>query len=191
MDVVNRGGATPGRPKSDAWKESARAAWTPERKAAARQRMLGNKFGPGRKAGVFNHTEESKKKLSHAHKGKITREDGISSEDPRAIRERKMRYRYHVEPEWYEAQLAAQGGHCALCPAIAGYGGRLLSVDHDHKCCGKLGQGSGYKEKLCGKCLRGLLCDNCNNIVGKLEQLDLGWAERALAYLEKYRKPIL
>ena len=70
-----------------------------------------------------------------------------------------LKHRYGVTPEWYDAKLAEQGGHCALCPARPN--GKRLAVDHDHKCC------SGRKS--CGKCLRGLLCQKCNAILGHLE----------------------
>lgn len=45
---------------------------------------------------------------------------------------------------WYERQLAAQGGHCAVCPGKPKT--RRLHIDHDH---------------ATGK-VRGLLCYSCN-----------------------------
>jgi hypothetical protein len=56
-----------------------------------------------------------------------------------------------------------QRGCCALCGEN---GGKRLSVDHDHSCCGR--------GKACKLCIRGLLCDICNrSIVGHVENRPL------------------
>jgi len=90
--------------------------------------------------------------------------------------------------EDYEALLALQGGHCALCPAKNGDDKRRMAVDHSHACCDK--------ELACGKCNRGILCADCNRKVGFLEAvLKEGtivpkagtWLDRALQYLDSYR----
>lgn len=57
----------------------------------------------------------------------------------------------------YDALLQKQGGGCAICGTATQK--RLLAVDHDHSCC--------PGERTCGKCIRGLLCDNCNHGLGK------------------------
>lgn len=68
-------------------------------------------------------------------------------------------YRYKITPADYDAILTRQGGGCAVCGA-ASERGRRLSVDHNHGCCpGK---------RSCGKCVRGLLCGDCNRAEGLL-----------------------
>jgi hypothetical protein len=67
-----------------------------------------------------------------------------------------IEYYYGITRREFEWLLECQGGGCALC------GGSetnprtpWLSVDHDHSCCGE--------SRACSKCIRGLLCDRCNN----------------------------
>ena len=115
---------------------------------------------------------------------------------PEYGRKKQMERRYGLTVEQYEEKLAAQGGHCALCPAVQGTHKRRLTVDHDHCCCDQ--------EKACGKCNRGILCADCNRKVGFLEAVlrealvipkagtlkTLGnpetWTSLALQYLTQY-----
>lgn len=103
--------------------------------------------------------------------------------------ERRLMQRFKRTPEWYEETLASQGGHCAMCSAEPKE--KRLNVDHDHNCCeGRI---------TCGKCVRGLLCDICNQRLGFLEQTlsdamvfpylvrAASWTARALQYLNKYQ----
>jgi hypothetical protein len=59
-------------------------------------------------------------------------------------------------------------GACKLCsykPIREGrYTRYALEIDHDHSCCG-----SGRKRK-CGNCIRGLLCQDCNIMIGRYEK---------------------
>ncbi len=71
----------------------------------------------------------------------------------------KLKNRHGISVEQYEEILALQGGVCAACKKPPVKGARLLSVDHDHKCCPS-------KDKSCGKCIRGLLHSECNWILG-------------------------
>lgn len=66
---------------------------------------------------------------------------------------------YRLTIEDYQEMFDKQNGKCYIC-----YETKKLVVDHDHKCCnGKLS---------CGKCVRGLICHNCNTLVGFLERND-------------------
>jgi hypothetical protein len=68
-----------------------------------------------------------------------------------------------IQPEAFDAMLAAQGGTCAVtgCDKSANENGRRLHIDHDHDCCP--GRWS------CGECVRGLLCDRHNLILGLID----------------------
>ncbi len=111
--------------------------------------------------------------------------------------------RYGATVEWYDAKLEEQGGHCALCETKSD-GTRRLNVDHDHSCCKAERSTRG---RSCGKCLRGILCNACNQRLGFLEtimvdlrnpetgEVDLrnslaegSWTSRALQYLKRYQK---
>lgn len=76
---------------------------------------------------------------------------------------------YSMTVAEFAALLAKQEGCCALCGVVmepGGSGSRRLCIDHDQFCCpGK---------RSCGQCVRGLLCHNCNIMVGFLE----GFLER-------------
>jgi hypothetical protein len=70
--------------------------------------------------------------------------------------------RYGITMEQYEDMFEAQKGVCAICgrPETAVRKGvpQRLAIDHDHACC------SGGKS--CGQCVRGLLCQSCNHLLG-------------------------
>jgi hypothetical protein len=69
-----------------------------------------------------------------------------------------------VTDDEYARLLAAQGGHCALCPNVPKT--RRLHVDHDH---------------ATGR-VRGLLCYRCNRALPHYVRVD--WLYRAARYVE-------
>lgn len=68
--------------------------------------------------------------------------------------------------------LRAQAGKCAICKSPPA--DRALAVDHDHRCCAD-------KNRTCGKCVRGLLCGNCNMAIGLMRD-----SARLLAMASQY-----
>ena len=85
--------------------------------------------------------------------------------------------RYGLTEESYDALLASQGGGCAICGLLPEQDRRKLSVDHDHTCCPE-------KLQSCGRCVRGLLCSNCNTALGLMRD-DPARLSAAIAYLSK------
>lgn len=75
-----------------------------------------------------------------------------------------LRKKYGWTEEDYRKVLEAQGGRCAICRQV-----RTLFIDHDH--------GSGK--------VRGLLCNECNGILGIFEKYDFAAFEM---YLRRYGK---
>lgn len=77
----------------------------------------------------------------------------------RQERKKKQTYtKYGITAEQYSAMLSNQDGSCAGCSRKVQYN---LYIDHDHACC----QGN----QSCGRCVRGLLCFECNSALGLLK----------------------
>jgi|ERR1019366_9056434 hypothetical protein len=96
-----------------------------------------------------------------------------SEKNPTYYADRWLMRAYKLTREEHAAKLAAQNNKCAICE-------RVLSkphVDHDHNCC------SGRTS--CGKCLRDVLCFNCNQGLGQFMDDPLV-LEKALAYLKRW-----
>lgn len=99
--------------------------------------------------------------------------DGFASQCRRCDRALTVKNRYGITIEQHDKLLADQGGVCAIC---GGGPGRhpSFSVDHDHTCCPGV--------KSCGACVRGLLCDTCNRVLGLFDDEPERF-EKASSYL--------
>lgn len=87
-------------------------------------------------------------------------------------------YSYGISHEEFKSMLNLQDNKCAICSSP--FSGRCdQRVDHNHSCCNKRGK------KLCGKCIRGILCNNCNTAIGMLKD-DPKLCDLAAAYLRGY-----
>lgn len=74
---------------------------------------------------------------------------------------RTMSATYGITKEEWFVLKSTQHGVCALCFEPDDES-RRLSVDHDHSHCGS--------KRACKKCIRGLLCGNCNRMMGFVEK---------------------
>jgi hypothetical protein len=84
--------------------------------------------------------------------------------------------RYGITAEQFDQILERQGG-CAICGTTeVGEGSRGWHVDHDHACCPT-------KARSCGACVRGILCADCNNAIGFMQD-DPRRLRAAAEYLE-------
>lgn len=93
------------------------------------------------------------------------------------IHQHKMTIRKHgITYENYLAILEGQNGTCAICNQKEKSYRSRLCIDHDHSCC--------PGENSCGKCIRGLLCSNCNMSLGNAQD-SIEILQNMINYLQK------
>lgn len=85
--------------------------------------------------------------------------------DPRRFK------RHNITKEIYDNLLNKYNGKCWICKEKD-----ATHIDHNHLCC--TGSWS------CGKCIRGVLCSNCNTAIGLLND-DLNLLSNASKYIKK------
>lgn len=102
--------------------------------------------------------------------------DGLNGYCMPCTRDAALESKYGVTPERYAQLLAAQNGRCAVCHTKPQQDANL-HVDHDHSCCAT-------ESKSCGRCVRGLLCGDCNTALGLLRD-DPQRLVSALQYLKR------
>lgn len=105
------------------------------------------------------------------------------TKDPDKFKDKWLRSNYGISLDKFNVMLNDQGGRCAICLTNEPpkRGGNLIGfhIDHDHSCCpGK---------KSCGKCVRGLLCQHCNQGLGQFRD-NTDRLLGALTYLERTRR---
>ena len=83
-------------------------------------------------------------------------------------RKSRMKMRYGLSVEQYEAMCQAQGGLCAICDKAPSGRGKLV-VDHKHET----------------GAVRGLLCDHCNFFIGNAKE-SIATLKKAIDYLTVY-----
>ena len=87
-------------------------------------------------------------------------------------RNRSLVKLYGIDSDAYDALLISQNSTCSICGGTSGK--RMLSVDHNHD--------TGV--------IRGLLCDNCNQGIGKFQD-NPELLELAANYLRRHGKEIV
>jgi hypothetical protein len=94
---------------------------------------------------------------------------------------RRLAKVYSITPQEYARILAVQDGGCFICIRAKGHRKRL-SVDHDHA----QAKVDGHElDKGCPSCVRGLLCQPCNKMLGHLRDEPEAF-ERAAEYLRSW-----
>jgi hypothetical protein len=103
------------------------------------------------------------------------RPDSLTAYCRRCERDKALIHNYGISVDQHEAMLTSQGGGCAICGGQT-KDGRPFFVDHDHACC--------PGQRTCGKCIRGLLCGDCNLGIGYFDD-DVARMEMAISYLRR------
>ena len=100
-----------------------------------------------------------------------------------AMQKLRMQLRGHgLTLEQYAALRVAQADRCAACKEPLEFDRRhAVHIDHDHDCCPGV---SAPGMVSCGKCVRGLLCNVCNNAIGFLER----YPQRLHMWIEYVRR---
>ena len=106
---------------------------------------------------------------NESQRAKRRKDSQVRGEVHAADRRHRLRSRYGISVDEYDKILASQNGVCAICRRLCRTG-RNLAVDHDH-----------HTDQI-----RGLLCVNCNQMLGAIDD-DVDLLERAIDYLLKYR----
>lgn len=75
-----------------------------------------------------------------------------------------LKRKFNITLEQYNKLLEKQDYKCAIC-SISQTNVKTFAVDHDHKCCKEKG-------RSCGNCVRGLLCQVCNQALGMFQDSD-------------------
>lgn len=116
--------------------------------------------------------KQAAKKYAKKHPDRVrARAARFKEKDPEAYRTTQRRAAlkklYGLTIEDYERLLSEQNGVCAICKRVCKTG-RRLAVDHCHET---------------GR-VRGLLCANCNHVLGKLND-DVELLQAAVSYLRR------
>jgi len=84
--------------------------------------------------------------------------------------------RYGLTKEKFEALLDSQNSRCAICKGKFWDEVSSPHIDHDHSCCNE-------QMASCGKCVRGLLCRGCNQMLGCAKD-EVNTLSSAIKYLK-------
>lgn len=96
-------------------------------------------------------------------------------ENPKKIRMYQVKHNYNLTVQQYTFLLKVQNNRCYICLAL--FNKKVIPhVDHDRSCC------SG--KTSCGRCIRGILCRNCNLGIGHLQE-NFKIVENAMKYLKR------
>lgn len=98
-------------------------------------------------------------------KQKRDKDVGKLGYDPRRFK------RHNITKDLYDRLLEKYNGMCWICKNK-----NATHIDHDHLCCSE--------SWSCGKCIRGVLCSNCNTAIGLLGD-DIILLKNAIAYIKR------
>jgi hypothetical protein len=110
--------------------------------------------------------DECRAAANKYRRDKRIKDNKVLGYDPRRFK------RHHITKEIYDKLLNKYKGKCWICKK-----NEANHIDHDHSCCND-------NSFSCGKCIRGVLCSNCNTAIGLFRD-DVSLLENAKKYLNK------
>lgn len=137
--------AGPKTPQSELCQQCRRALWTEEDRLASedRRKQLNRERVAHLRATDPEYVKRNREnQRRHGRRYQIKSKFGITLED-------------------WDRILVEQSGRCYLCSRPLQGGRTDIHIDHDHDCC--------PGRKTCGKCIRGLACQKCNQGVGQFD----------------------
>ena len=127
-----------------------------------------------------NETVLPTRKRSYDKAADQARSKAWREANPERHRDNHLRWRHGISTLELAQLIVDQGGVCKICSGpISLEGKRGFAVDHDHECC--------PGNRSCGKCIRGVLCSNCNIGIGNLGD-DPERLRAAADYLDTWKK---
>lgn len=126
------------------------------------------------RSAYYREYHQKNKAVKVAAALKWREENGRSKEDSRspAAVSARLKYRFGITLDEYNAILVSQNGGCAICGQPPGV--KRLHVDHDH---------------ATGK-VRGVLCGPCNHALGLMKD-DPERLRKAATYIEQSKGSVL
>ena len=106
----------------------------------------------------------------------IDNSDGLKGDCREACKWRGILWRYGITEKQFKQKLKDQNGLCPICLV-----NEATHIDHNHNCCPT----TYGNRRTCGKCVRDILCLQCNTTLGRLESE--GWMDKAVDYIERHR----
>lgn len=141
-----------------------------------KQSLMGDCFACGTRVPVYYKPEYRGRKeyfLCKPSKQAYSAAKHKSEYRPKEEVTKRRRLLFNITDIGWESLFTSQGNKCAICPRAEPIG-RGWAIDHDHDCC--------PGRKSCGKCIRGILCQNCNTAIGLMND-DKERMLRAIEYL--------
>jgi hypothetical protein len=142
------------------------------------------KSGPdaGKSAGWYCRPCTTRKVTAYRHR------------EPDKVLDSKLWTFYRIRLADWHRMVAEQGGRCKACRRTPegsnGVLGLGFVIDHDHRCCPSSNDrwgAHGTKRRICGKCIRGLLCQQCNVALGMVDD-DPDRLRALLSYIESHQR---
>jgi len=124
----------------------------------------------------LTESERNKRFYGNHKEAEIARNLKYCRDNKEKVAKRVRLKKFEMTVEEHDIKMSEQDNKCAICkkPFV-----KTPHIDHNHECC--------PTRKTCGKCNRGLLCDDCNLGLGRFKD-SIEVLSNAIQYLKEYQK---